>query len=152
MRTQSEGSHGKQSSLEKSRAPAGTPTRSLCLGLADVPHLLPTRSWAAIHQAHLEQIFRGPMALLRGSARCQELLAVSAAQREDDTEQGDVKPHRSCYQKPCAMPTAQHSGPFSSDPESPGWGAQGHKAASAAPAQLQPLHAASRASHWLLGH
>lgn len=105
-----------------------------------------------IGRAHLEQIFRGSTALLRGSARSQELLPASTAQMEDDTEQGDVKPHRSCYQKPCAMPTAQGSGPFSSDPGSPGWGAQGHKAASAAPAQLQPLHAASRASHWLLGH
>lgn len=136
----------------KKQGSCGHPDPLALLGLADIPHLPPTRSWAAIHQAHLEQIFRGPMALLRGSARCQELLAVSAAQREDDTEQGDVKPHDSCYQKPCAMPTAQSHGPFSSDPESPGWGAQGHKAASAAPAQLQPLHAASRASHWLLGH
>lgn len=53
----------------KKQGSCGHPDPLALLGLADILHLLPTRSWAAIHQAHLEQIFWGPMALLRGSAR-----------------------------------------------------------------------------------
>lgn len=65
-----------------------------------------------IGRAHLEQIFRGPTALLRGSARSQELLPASTAQMEDDTEQGMSNLTAPATKSPVQCPLLKVAVPF----------------------------------------